>query len=242
MLNDNYNPDIDNDEIVELNIKASIYQYGLNGEIQDIDEAIKYYLKASSLGSIEAKEELKMIYGDLIDIYDNEENYKKAIKYALDGLKIGLTDIYDSLGRIYDNREYPIYDKEKAIYYFKEGMKNNIVSSCLSLAIIYQEDKNEENAYKCYSKFFNLRDKNTELHEFYGAYYLRFVAIFQRDKIEFIEHLKPNIDNIINFFSTSSLKIIDYKKQQVIHPEFFEYAKAVINGEINQNNHELVGE
>lgn len=241
MLDDNYDPDIDNDEIVELNMKASIYQYGLDGEIQDIDEAIKYFLKAYNLGSNEAKEELKMIYSDLVDIYDNEGNYKKAIKYASDGLKIGLTEMYDSLGRIYDNREYPIYDKDKTIYYYKEGMKNNIVSSCFSLAIIYQEDKNEENAYKCYCKFFKLRDEKTELHEFYGAYYLRFVAIFQRDKIEFIEHLKPNIDNIINYLSTR-LQIINYEKQQVIHPEFIRYTKAVINGEINQNNHELIGE
>ncbi len=241
MLDNNYDPDIDNNKILELNIKGKTYQYGFNGETKDIDKAIECYVESIKLGSIEAKEDLEMIYDNLVYEHDNEVEYNIAIKYAEEGLKLGYYSMNELLGRIYNNSEYAIYNKNKAISYFKEGMKNNIELCCMSLAIMYQDDGYEENAYECYCKFFKLRDEKMKLHEFFGAYYLRFVAIFQRDKIEFIEHLKPNIDNIINYLSTSRLQIINYEKQQVIHPEFIRYARAVINGEINQNNHELVG-
>lgn len=240
MLQDDYNPDLDNKEIRELNIKGKTYQYGFDGETKDIDKAIECYVESIKLGSIDAKEDLEMIYDDLVYEHDNEDEYNIAIKYAKEGLKLGISSMNEQLGNIYNNSEYKIYNKSKAISYFREGIKNNIEPCCISLAIMYQNDGYEENAYECYYKFFELRDKELELNKFYGAYYLKFVAIFQRDKIEFIDHLKSNIDDIIKVLSSSRLQIIDYDKQEVINPEFFEYAKAVINGEVNQDNHTLI--
>ena len=240
MLKDDYASDIDNKEILELNMKGKTYQYGFNGETKNIGKAIECYVESIKLGSIEAKEDLEMIYDDLVYEHDNEDEYNIAIKYAEEGLKLGFFSMNELLGRIYNNSEYEIYNKSKAISYFKEGMKNNMEFCCISLAIMYQDDGYEENAYECYCKFFELRDKEMELNKFFGAVYLRFIIIFQRDKIEFIEHLKSNIDDIIEYLSSSRLQIIDNEKQQVIHPEFFEYAKAVINGEINQDNHSLI--
>jgi len=242
-LEDNdYNPDIDNEEIFELNRKALVFQYGWDDEIEDINEAIKCYLKALKLGSVEAKAGLEMIYDDLVLNNDNEENYKKAIKYATEGIKIGLTNLYYGLATIYNNSEYSIYNEDKAISYYKEGIRNNDEMCCFSLATIYQENNDENNASKCYNKFFDLRDKEQELQQFQGAYYLKFIAVFQRDKIEFIEHLKPNIDNIINYLSTSGLQIMNHERQEVIHPDFIKYAKEVVNGNIEQGNITLIGE
>ncbi len=239
--NDNYDPDMDNEEIVKLNMKANSLRYGWDDEIEDIDEAIKYFMKAIKLGSVQAKEDLETTYSYLVLNNDNEGNYKKAIKYGQDGIKIGLTNLYKDLGDIYNNSEYPIYNKDKAISYYKEGARNNDELCYFNLAIIYQKENDEVNANKCYSKFFNLRDKEQELHEICGAYYLQSIALFQRDKIEFIEHLKPNIDNIVNCLANSALSILNNEKQEVIHPDFIEYAKEVINGNIEQKNNVLVG-
>jgi len=233
---DEYDPDVDNEEIVALNSKAFDLQYGLDDEIEDIDEAIKYYLKSLKLGSKEAKEQLETIYDDLISDNDNEENYKKAVKYGMEGLKIGLKNLSHALGAIYDNPEYSIYNMDKAISYYKEGFRNNDEMCCLRLAIIYHKNNDEDNAYKCYSKYFQLRNVERELYAYFGASYLNFVATFPKHKIEFIEHLQPNIDSIIHELSNGALRFINREEGLIIHPDFIEYAKEVINGKREQDD------
>ena len=232
---DKYDPDVDNEEIVELNWKAINLQYSFNDEIEDIHEAIKYYLKSLKLGSIEAKAELETIYDDLIRDNDNEDNYKKALKYGMEGIKIGLKNLSYALGTIYNNSEYSIYNKAKAISYYKEGFRNNDEMCCFRLARIYHENNDEENAYKCYSKYFQLRNTGRELNNHMGASYLNFIATFPKHKIEFIEQLQPNVDSIIKELSNGILKFISIEKGLIINPDFIEYAKEVIEGKREQD-------
>jgi len=236
---DEYDPDIDNEEIVALNLKALIFKVGFEDEIEDIDEAIKYYLKSLKLGSKEAKEQLETIYDDLIHDNDNEEDYKKALKYGIEGINIGLTNLSYALGAIYDNPEYSIYNQNKAISYYKEGFRNNDERCCLRLATIYHKNNDEDNAYKCYSKYFQLRNVERELYAYFGASYLNFVATFPKHKIEFIEHLQPNIDSIIHELSNGLLRFINIEEELIIHPDFIEYAKEVINGKREQDDRTL---
>ena len=89
-----YDPDIDNKEIRDALDKAREYEFGFGDELQDTDEAIKYYLKAIKLGSVEA-------CGALAYIYLSKEDEKKAMKYLKEGAKRGDISCYGNLAPMY---------------------------------------------------------------------------------------------------------------------------------------------
>ncbi|MCK9224937.1 MAG: GIY-YIG nuclease family protein [Candidatus Muirbacterium halophilum] len=192
---DDYDPDYDNEEIREALDKARKYEIGFDDELQDIDEAIKYFLKAIKLGSIEACQSLAYIYQSGNEVKE---------------------------------------DKDKAMKYFKEGAKRGDISCYASLAPLYLELENEDNAYKCWQKYFTLSE---HINYMDGVNYLKFIATYPRN-IEFIDRLK-----------TLGAEVFDglYKYDYImlkgelckLNPDFIEYARGVINKEINQDDTNL---
>lgn len=166
------------------------------------------------------------------------EDINESINYYIKAINLGSIEANRELADIYYFGEKVKKDKAKAIKYYTEGAIRGDIDCYAELAPIYLEQNDENNAYECWEKYFTGRDVNEELIDWIGAQYLRFIAFYPRE-IEFTEQLKPNINEIIEKLSTTSLSIINYENQEVIHPNFIEYAKAVINGEVNQNNHHL---
>jgi len=101
-FDDDYDPDIDNQEIIEAVTKADSYYHGFGDEIQDYNEALKYYLKAIKLGSIES-------YNTVANIYMNGEGVKKdeqkALNYFKEGSKKGDNSCYWQMAIIFENME-----------------------------------------------------------------------------------------------------------------------------------------
>lgn len=192
---DDYDPDYDNEEIRETLNKAQEYEYGAGDELQDIDEAIKYYLKAVKLGSIEACQ---------------------------------------SLAYIYQNGDEVKEDKDKAMKYFKEGAKRGDISCYACLAPLYLELEKEDNAYKCWQKYFTLSEN---MHYANGANYLRLIVSYPR-KIEFLDKLKTLGDEVFENLYEYNLVLINEEVYN-ISPDFIEHARGVINGIINQDDIDL---
>lgn len=101
-LDDEYDPDIDNLQIIEATIKAKSYYYGLHDEIQDYVEALKYYLKAIKLGSIES-------YTAVANMYLNGQGVKKdeqiALNYLKEGSQKGDNSCYWQMATMYEDME-----------------------------------------------------------------------------------------------------------------------------------------
>ncbi len=192
---DDYDPDFDNEEIRDALEKARKYEIGFDDELQDINEAIKYYLKAIKLGSIEACSSLAYIY-----------QFGDEVKE----------------------------DKNKAMQYFKEGAKRGDISCYASLAPIYLELGKEDNAYKCWQKYFTLNEYVIPID---GENYLRFIATYPRE-IEFIDRLNTLGEEMFEGLYKRDFILIDGKLCK-INPEFIEHAKNVISGEVDQKETNL---
>lgn len=190
-----YNPDFDNEEIVDALEKARKYEFGFDDELQDINQAIKYYLKAIKLGSIEACSSLAYIY-----YFGNEVKE----------------------------------DQNKAMQYFQEGTRRGDISCYASLAPLYLELGKEDNAYKCWQKYFTLSEYVNAID---GENYLRFIATYPR-KIEFIDRLNTLGEEMYQGLYERDLIFIGGELCK-INPEFIEHAKNVISGKVEQNEIKL---
>jgi len=77
---------------------AENYYYGLNDEIQDYKEALKYYKKAADLGSDEALMQLGIMYKDSEGCNKNNE---KALDYFKAGAKSGNLNCYAEMAKLF---------------------------------------------------------------------------------------------------------------------------------------------
>jgi len=98
------------DELLE---KAESYRYGIN-DIQDDNDAIKYYLKAIKLGYTQG-------YRDIADIYRDAENPKKSFEFYKKGANNGISECYADIASYYIYEEK---DFEKALQSYELYMKH----------------------------------------------------------------------------------------------------------------------
>lgn len=138
---DEYNPDIDNQQIVEAITKAHAYHYGLNDEIQDYTEALKYYLQAIKLGSIES-------CNNVANMYLNGEGVKKdeqiALNYLKEGSQRGDNSCYWQMATIYEGMQ-SIDNAKKCWkkYFTSDEVPNELIAIFyLKFALLHEENIN----------------------------------------------------------------------------------------------------
>lgn len=138
---DDYNPDIDNQQVVEATTKAHAYYYGLNDEIQDYAEALKYYLKAIKLGSIES-------CTTVANMYLNGEGVKKdeqiALNYLKEGSQKGDNSCYWQMATMYEDMESIDNARKCWKKYFTSDEEPNelIAIFYLKFALLHEENIN----------------------------------------------------------------------------------------------------
>ena len=152
--------------------------------------------------------------------FDNEEirdALEKARKY-----EIGFDD--------------ELQDINEAIKYYLKAIKLGSIEACSSLAYIYQfgDEVKEDNAYKCWQKYFTLNEYVIPID---GENYLRFIATYPRE-IEFIDRLNTLGEEMFEGLYKRDFILIDGKLCK-INPEFIEHAKNVISGEVDQKETNL---
>jgi len=82
-------------EMLEL---AEGYYYGQDGEIQDYEEAMIYFMKAIKLGSLEAY----VYVGDMYYFGEGVvQNYKKALQFFKEGMKKGHMKCYGKMAGVF---------------------------------------------------------------------------------------------------------------------------------------------
>ncbi|MFT7005361.1 MAG: tetratricopeptide (TPR) repeat protein [Sulfurimonas sp.] len=137
-FDDNFNPDIDNQEIVEIISKATACYYGFGDEIQDYNEALKYYLKAIKLGSIES-------YYHVANMYENAEGVKedaeKALNYLKEGSNKGCIDCYYGMAILFEKMENIDNARKSWKKYFDnvEILNEHIAIIYLKFALLHEE-------------------------------------------------------------------------------------------------------
>jgi len=81
---------------------AETFYYGFDDEIQDYEEAMKYYLKAIKLGSLNAYTNVGTMYveGEGVKVNNN-----KAFQYFKEGAKKGAISCYSRMAKLFNEQE-----------------------------------------------------------------------------------------------------------------------------------------
>lgn len=165
----------DEDPVVyEVKSKADEFYHGYSEELQDYDEALKYYLKAIKLGSVEA-------YRDVGDMYDSGTGVKKnshtALKYYKDGAKKGNIDCYSCMAMVF-----------KSINDFED------VDSIT-------QKHNIGNAIKSWDNYFeNIGDM---LNYVSAGEYIKFIVLYG-DELKHLDKLVAVKDEVIEYIKESN--------------------------------------
>lgn len=81
---------------------ADTFYYGLGEELQDYEEAMKYYLQSIKLGSVEAYCKIGEMYNLGQGVIENKT---KAFQYFKEGAKKGDTNCYAEMGELFNEQE-----------------------------------------------------------------------------------------------------------------------------------------
>jgi len=81
---------------------AETCYYGLSDEMQDYEEAMKYYIQAIKLGSVESYCKIGTMYNSGEGV---RENKNKAFQYFKEGAKKGDTNCYAEMAKLYEEQE-----------------------------------------------------------------------------------------------------------------------------------------
>lgn len=178
---------------------------------------------------LEKAREFQDGYGE--ELQDTEEAiilYKKAVK-------LGSILAYSNLGDIYYYNNSSSKDINKALEYYKKATKKGETNCYSNMAQIYLEQNNENNAYKCWQKYFmNIDEKRDSINHIIGVQYLEFTMTFSRE-IEFIEILKTIENEIIEHYEKFRLITIRGKTREITL-EFIKYLKNVLDNIIIQKD------
>lgn len=130
-----------------------IYGNDLLGIPQNLAEAIKYYTKASNLGSIKAMTVLGKIY--VYGYYDVGKNITKGFEYLEKAAKQGSTQAMNYLSVMYKDGIGVKRSSEISVYYAKMSAGKGDLDGCNVLAMMYLNgegvEKSRENAFKYFT-------------------------------------------------------------------------------------------
>ena len=85
------------------------------------------------------------------------KDYNEACGLYLAAAKLGSLEAYEKLGDMYRDGEGVSQDINRSVSYYRQGGKRGNYYCYLSLAKVYEENDQVENAYKCWRRFFELR-------------------------------------------------------------------------------------
>jgi len=104
------------------------------------------------------------------------QDYKEAIKLYMKAAELGSDDAMLMLGVMYRDAEGCIQDNEKSLDYLKEGAKLGNINCYAEMAKLFAEIDHNENASKCWDKFFSSHDSNNKRNIIqYALHYMLFI-------------------------------------------------------------------
>lgn len=107
---------------------------------------------------------------------DEIQDYKEALKYYKKAADSGSNEAMLQLGVMYQNGEGCNKNTEKALDYFKEGVKFGNINCYAEMAKLFINIEHIENASKCWDKFF-LSDSNDGRRDIAGHAFQYMLAI-----------------------------------------------------------------
>jgi hypothetical protein len=129
-------------------ITATKIGYAYSEELKDYDKAIKWYKYSNSMKPTGTNSNY-MCYA-----YQMKKDYKTAIKWCENAIKLGSDEALIGLGFSYSKLE----NYKEAIKWYLKASKNNHPDSMINLGSTYTKLKDNENAEKWYKKAINKND------------------------------------------------------------------------------------
>ena len=105
---------------------AEIFYYGLDDEIQDYEEAMKYYLKAIKLGSLNAYANVGTMYAEGVGV---NVNNNKAFQYFKEGAKKGEISCYSRMAKLFNEQGNIENSKKCWKRYFDQSEKIEVLEA-----------------------------------------------------------------------------------------------------------------
>lgn len=137
---------------------------------------------------------------------DTIQDYIEALKLYKQAIRLGCPTACLTVGKMYADGEGCNADNQKALEYFKEGVKRGVNKCYAEMAFLFFNNKHIENAQKCWNKYMdNLRlDEKDDKLGSYCYMYLFFTKTLgiQIERKEILSQVKNDILNSAN----SSLK------------------------------------
>lgn len=168
-------------------------------------------------------------FGDVIRDFD------EAQRLYRDAARLGSSLAYQSLGDIYFHGHGVTADNQKALQFYKEGMKKGNYYCYAYMAEVFNDADEVSNATKAWKHFFSIRregmsDEVEQRYTFASACqdYLQFC---QRHNvtIEFLEDMRPAADDTIAYI----------ERAFAVNEE--RYRQAGISDVIKRNDAEVIG-
>ncbi|PHO11790.1 hypothetical protein CPG38_11320 [Malaciobacter marinus] len=129
-------------------IPATKIGYAYSEELKDYDKAIKWYKYSNSMKPTGTNSNY-MCYA-----YQMKKDYKTAIKWCENAIKLGSDEALIGLGFSYSKLE----NYKEAIKWYLKASKNNHPDSMINLGSTYTKLKDNVNAEKWYKKAINKND------------------------------------------------------------------------------------
>ena len=171
---------------VILSAPGRISQTDANASSQDL-ELITPDEEGSALAELSLRVEPKpSIAEDLYEqgdyhyygVGDYLQDYTEAISLYTKSAKLGFSDAFLRIGSMYSAGEGVTEDKARALQYFKEAVKRGNPFGYLYMGEIFLDERNDQNANKCYELFFRELRKNplasTTIDETYKLVFTKF--------------------------------------------------------------------
>lgn len=131
---------------------------------------------------------------------DEIQDYKEALKYYKKAADLGSGEALIKLGIMYRDGEGCNKSSDKALEYFKEGVKYGNINCYAEMARLFIAFEHIENASKCWDKFFNSDDLNNNRNvASYSMHYLisvRYNDIAYKFKHKLLPHKKEIAESI----------------------------------------------